>query len=504
MREGFMGRWRVGAAVLATVFTISMAGEAGAKRKKKGGAPDELEQLVNRISAGRNNFFYRNTPDTDASPYIGRFVPDGTSALNVDDALSVSTACSEFITHRVVGGGEVQYDEYFNAATSVAAKLGVPKLVDLGANVAYDGGTIVRVRYTLTRKMVAETTNHEALADCCAAAPGRCTNLYLGEFVEGTGEVFQMVGSATDVDVGIGSGDFSVGTEVKDGMAWSRSVAFTKPVYFAFKTTELLDGMIPEEFLKQFEPCGDWRTLLPTSTRGQYFVGMSEIVASEKLAREMGRRDARVQAVEYLGDRVRSGNMESTVTGGMLAQLQSLFQQESITESQTEGVANLVKDMAWCVEPQRRNRGYKVWVLSFFPHAAEAEWAADVTGSTAPTPHSESSQSDDLDEFVRMVGGAIETENISTSEGGLAGLTSLEALLGDYTRNATFDSRTQIEHLAEQAWDFVQAFQGTGDEVRALDLFIAVFSEAKVIEDGSLRRVEAPNLDEAETRRSLF
>ena len=499
-----MNGWRVGAAAVAAVFTISIAGEVLAKRKKKGGAPDELEQLVNRISAGRNNFFYRNTPDTDASPYIGRFVPDGTAALDVDDALSVSTSCSEFISHRVVGGGDVQYDEYFNASTSVATKLGVPKLVDLGADVSYDGGTIVRVRYTLTRKMVAETTDHEALADCCAAAPGRCTNLYLGEFIEGTGEVFQMVGSATDVDVGIGNGDFSVGTEVKDGMAWSRSVAFTKPVYFAFKTTELLDGTIPEEYLKQFEPCGDWRTLLPTSTRGQYFVGLSEIVASEKLAREMGRRDARVQAVEYLGDRVRSGNMESTVTGGMLQQLQSMFQQESITETQTEGVASLVKDMAWCVEPQRRNSGYKVWVLSFFPHSAEAEWAADVTGSAAPTPHSESSQGDDLDDFVRKIGGAIETENISTNEGGIASLTTLEALLGDYTRNATFDSRTQIDQLAEQAWGFLQAFQGTDDEAQALDMFIAVFAEAKVIEDGSLRRVEAPNLDEAEKRRTQF
>ena len=354
--------------ILLAVSTMPLTSEA---RRGRRGVPPELEAVVERVSAGRSNFFVRNAFDTDPSPYLGRFVDEETPALNIDDTSAMQTACSDMISYAEVGGGGVQYDEYFNASTNVAASLGIPLLsatgFEAGAKVGYSGGSVVRVRYTLTRKMIATIDDPEEFAECCEEGPGRCTNLYLGEFIEGTGELYHYTGSGTGVRAGAGARGVEVGVEVKDGVAWSRSISFPNPVFFAFKTTQNVVPPLPE-------PCGPWTEQIPNHSRGMYFVGLSEIVDSERLARDQSMRDARAQVIRHVGEAISTGAIEIRSTGGAIGDLTSRLDQEDFVEAAAEGVAEFVKDRAWCIEehPTPGGTKFEAKVLAFLPDKEEA------------------------------------------------------------------------------------------------------------------------------------
>ncbi len=365
-----MGR-QIATLILLSAFVWTLPMDAQAKKKKKNRIPDELQALVERVSVGRANFYVRNGFDTDPSEYLGRFVPADAVTLNVDDAMASRTACSEFIEHKYIGGGGVQYDEYFNASTSVSASLGIPlvsQAFDLGADVGYAGGSVVRVKYTLTGKMVATVDDPEGFAICCEEGAGRCTDLYLGEFLEGTGEIYHLAGHGTGVKAGVGVKEVEVAAEVKDGLQWSRSITFPNPVYFAFKTT-----VVPAEWLANFEACGIWADELPRSNRGTYYVGVSEILESERTARDQALRDARTQVVRYLGERIQTGAVEIRETEGAVGDLHSRLEQEDFIRTAADGVARHVKDRAWCVEehPTPGGTRYAAKVLAYFPEAEQ-------------------------------------------------------------------------------------------------------------------------------------
>ena len=377
-------------AVLLCVVSIPLMSDARRGRNKD--VPPELMAVVERVSTGRANFFLRNAFDTDPSPYLGRFVPAETSALNIDDAAAMQTACSEHISYRTVGGGGVQYDEYFNASTNVAASLGIPMLsaagFNAGAEVGYSGGAVVRVRYTLTNKMVATIDDPEAFAECCEEGPGRCTGLYLGEFLEGAGELFHYSGAGKAVRAGAGAHGVELGVEVKDGVAWSRAITFPNPVYFAFKTTTAHIEPLPE-------PCGPWIDQIPQHARGMYFVGLSEIVDSERVARDQALRDARTQVIRHVGESITTGAVETRSTIGAVNDLTSRLDQEDFVLAAAEGVAEFVKDRAWCIEEHPTPGGvrYSAKVLAFLPDREEEEAVAvlqqlvtgeDVEGEKGP------------------------------------------------------------------------------------------------------------------------
>lgn len=363
-----MGR-RHGALLLLFVLVYCASGDAQAKKKSR--VPEELQALIERVSAGRANFFVRNGFDTDPSEYIGRFVPVDASTLEVDDAMASRTACSEFIETRYVGGGGVQYDEYFNASTAVAASLGIPmasQAFDLGVDVGYQGGSVVRVRYTLTGKMIATVEDPDGFAICCEEGAGRCTDLYLGEFLEGTGEIFHLAGQGTGVKAGVRVKGVDAAAEVKDGLQWSRAIAFPNPVYFAFKTTK-----VPSEWLASFEACGSWADEVPRSNRGAYFVGLSEVVDSERVARDQALHDARTQVVRFLGERIETGAVEFRATEGAVGDLHTRLDQEDFVRTAADGVARHVKDRAWCVEehPTPGGTRYAAKVLAYFPETEQ-------------------------------------------------------------------------------------------------------------------------------------
>jgi len=369
-----MRRYAVLFVLLPFAFTLVSLASCAHAKKKKDRVPPELLAIVERVSTGRSNFFLRNAFDTDPSVYLGRFVPDGTTSGDIDDSAAMQTSCSQYISYRHVGGGGVQYDEYFNASTSVSASFGIPLLsaagIDIGADVGHEGGSIVRVRYTLTGKMVATIDDPDAFAQCCEDGPGKCTGLYLGEFLEGSGELFHYTGAGTGVTAGVGVKGVDLGADVKDGVAWQRSVSFPNPVYFAFKTTT-----VPADLVQTFDDCGSWTTRVPESNRGMYFVGLSEILDSERLARDQARRDARVQVVQYLGEGIQAGSIELRSTTGSAGDLRSSLDQEDFVQTASTGVAELVKDRAWCIEehPTPRGTSYAAKVLAFLPGSEEEE-----------------------------------------------------------------------------------------------------------------------------------
>ncbi len=84
-----------------------------------------------------SNFHLRAAFDTEPSVYLGRFIQDGRG--EVYETTERKTSCSGFIAIRQVRGGNVQYDEVFQASAS--ASEGDPDDTDpsLRANASDDG-----------------------------------------------------------------------------------------------------------------------------------------------------------------------------------------------------------------------------------------------------------------------------------------------------------------------------------------------------------------------------
>ena len=346
-------------------------------KKKKNRVPDELIAVIERVSAGRGNFFMRNAFDTDPSGYIGRFIPTDTEMTSLDEASTYPSACTEYITYKSVGGGGVEYDEYFNASTGVAANFGIPLLnnqfTKLGATVNYEGGSIVRVRYTLTNKMVAVIDDPAGLAECCTEDPGQCADIYISEFMEGTGEIMSVSGTGTDLHASVGAKGASLGVDVKDGLAWQRATNFPNPVYFAFKTSPV--PPMSQLATLGWPECGSWTTSVPSSRKGTYFVGMSEVVASKRTARDQALRQGQLQAIQYLNVAGGQQSAETRSTSGEVQGLTTTLDESQTAVLSSEGVVNNIAAEAWCVEKNERADGtyYEAQVLVFFPAEAEEE-----------------------------------------------------------------------------------------------------------------------------------
>lgn len=385
---------RVTMTTMALISLFVIPTPADAKRNKKqhqNRVPDELIAVVDRVSAGRSNFYLRSAFDSDPSGFIGRFVPEVTDTANLDESSTYPSRCSEYISYRTVGGGGVEYDEYFNASSSVAAGLSLPilnnQITQAGVSVDYSGGSIVRIRYTLTQKMVADITDPQAFGECCAIEEGACSDLYISEFMEGQGQVMHYTSSAADVDAGVGIKGVELGTEIKDGLAWSRAVNFPNPVYFAFKTSPVPPP--PTSAGGRFDECGDWRSSLPRSLDGTYFVGMSDPLTTEASARDEALANGRKRAVHYLGEAMATGSITDTQVSGPRASLEEALQNEAFVHTASAGIARMVVEKAWCMDRNDRDFPdgvrYIGQVLVFFPTEAE-EGASQTMIDLLPGP----------------------------------------------------------------------------------------------------------------------
>lgn len=317
------------------------------------------------------NLFLRNAPDTDPSSYIGRFIPDGLALF--DDTNGSKRACSQYVVPKVVGGGNFSRDELFTSSASATASWGLPPLVD----VSVGGGVqnVIRVTYTLTRKMTSDISDPAAFDACCKQYPDQCTGRYLGEFLEGTGTLWHSVKTGAAVKGSV-STQYGVGKlDAKFGQNWESAAEFTTPVYFAFKSVDTGTSAV-------VQGCGPWMDTPPTSSAGKYFVGTTEPVSTEREGRDRAMLHARTQAVQYVGVALQQGTVETTLTAGERADLASTLADTTFLNSAASGIAAYVKDEQWCVKPSLDGR-LNAWVLAFLP-TTDTKKAAEAVVAAAP------------------------------------------------------------------------------------------------------------------------
>ena len=119
------------------------------------------------------------------------------------------------------------------------------------------------------------------------------------------------------------------------------------------------------------DPCA-WANNLPTDLDGQYFVGVSNPMPTEKNAREDAMRDARDQVIKYLGEFLTEAQLSVTKTAGSSGDIQVLMDDTKVKESMSAGIARSVKDRKWCGPAELGTPSgmkYTMKALAFFPNA---------------------------------------------------------------------------------------------------------------------------------------
>lgn len=356
------------------VLALLLAGCGGANQTVE--RADTPGDSPVRIDPPKKSVYIRASFDGDPSPFVGRFLPDGTAVTDIDENGAAQTRCSKFIGYEEVKAGG-SFDEVFNASTGVAASLGFVAVGQASLTAGQNAG--VRVRYTLDKKMRSVVKDADGLDQCCKAAPDQCSDLMVGEFLSGTGEVFQFAGSESGLQAsgllqGGGQGDF----DFKNGVAWKRASKFDG-LYFAFRTQAARLG---GPSLAKADPADcSWADNVPSSLDGTYFVGMSPAVASEATARDKAQLNAQVQAVRYLGQFIQTSvKTKSSAMAGYL-------EDEENIQAVAQGLTRRLKAEKFCkADAVETPDGlmYTTKVLVFFPKSEEkaaAESAVDMAAA---------------------------------------------------------------------------------------------------------------------------
>lgn len=346
--------WKSGVALLALAGAAWLVGCNGS-----GARPDELPSRGVVVPNAEKSVYLRASFDDDPSSFLGRFLPNDLAVEKTDENQAVQTRCSKFISYKEVRGGG-RFDEYYTSSTSGGVSLSVPGIA--GGKLAAGSESTVRVRYDLKKKMRAHIEDQESFDKCCNADPSQCPDTMIGEFLYGTGEVFQVAGNSLDFGA---DGIYSAAAgevELKDEVAWKRTSTF-EDLYFAFRTQRarlgsVVDGGDPGD-------CS-WAYNIPTAPDGNYFVGVSAPSASEGAARDLAMRNARKQVVQFMGEFITSSmKTRSSAVEGIL-------EDENVVSAVAEGLVSKVKDRKWCTpEKSDSPRGvmYTMKVLAYFPKA---------------------------------------------------------------------------------------------------------------------------------------
>jgi hypothetical protein len=248
-------------------------------------------------------------------------------------------ACSQHFTWRFIDGGGVQVTEELQVSSAVAARLGIPLVAQ--ASVDHSAARTARVAYTLTGKMVAEVPDPDALAACCKAQPDQCSDRYVSEFVQGTGEVLHATESATAVGGSATTTSASGDAAVAHDQRLTRATAFPNPVYFAFKIT-------PTPYTQAaVDTCPEWVDTPPTADGGIFVVGTGAAAKTETAARNKALTHATTTAIRTAG----------------------------LTAEAFDGGPPALRADAWCVTPLSTDKGvrYEAKVLAFLSDAAIAD-----------------------------------------------------------------------------------------------------------------------------------
>ncbi len=361
--------------LLIAAALLLVAAPAAAKKKKKGGAHSAAQTSAAQWlqPQARKGFYIRASFDTDPSSYVGRFIKN--DEQDISEASAMELSCSSFITHKVVDAGGTTRDEYFAASTSAAGNLGIPEVFQVGTG--GDSTTLVRVQYTETHKMQYEIADAAGYEACCLAAPGQCTDHFVGEFLSGRGRIFYSVGTGAELEAQGVTTDMLGDLDMKDGRYWRSSIEFTNPVYFAFQVADnahvggasnagLASGRCDD-------PSVTWDDVPPQSSQGQYFVGVSKVLDSEAVARDDALLNAKQQAARWFEEAVVSSSTSTTTAHGSAGNMSTGVENSSTISAQAEGVVRQLQAQAWCDQSVQRPTGgtdYVYKVAAFLPASA--------------------------------------------------------------------------------------------------------------------------------------
>jgi len=311
-----------------------------------------------RLAPPSRGIQIRATFDKDPSVYIGRFIPDSVKDADVDENTALATRCSKYIKPKYVEAAQ-DMDESMYVSHKAAASLGLPAIASV--NAASDGRDEVRVRYKLTKKVQSEI-DADGLAQCCQADSSQCSSRIIGEFLEGTGEVFQSARESDGFNADVKTPKPVTASASYDSDAsWKKKTSF-KDVYFAFvtQTTSLTGGKTA--VLGDCSFCD----AIPGSLDGKYFCGVSSDAPDETSARTQALRSAREQVVLYLGQSL-------SIQSKSVTALADAAVDQEIVQTVAQGIASLVKDEKWCQQRIPTPDGEKVRskVLVFYPKSSE-------------------------------------------------------------------------------------------------------------------------------------
>lgn len=342
--------------LLAAALLSTAAGCASNQPKPVSGNP------VTVLPASAS-VFVRASFDSDGTSLIGSFIPDDVEDGRIDESQSQRTRCSEYIKVRSVqAGGEVE--ELFGASMAVGGKLGVPMIAQLQGETS--NMSALRIKYAPLEKLVADV-DAAGLRECCAVQPDQCSRRYIASAIRADGQIYAATESATGAG-GEGNGTFK-GVPItgdafyKDGLKWERTTQF-KGQYFAFTL-----GRVATPVAQGPDDCS-WARSVPKSLDGQYFVGVSDPMPSEKGARDFAMRSAREQVIKYIGEWLEQQSSTNQRISGAVGALQAELEDSTSVATLSQGVARLVKDERWCApeDVATANGTYQVMrVLAFFP-----------------------------------------------------------------------------------------------------------------------------------------
>ncbi len=431
------------------VFALFMLG-CGPKTAAIGVAP----------SSPSSNVYLRDSFDTDPSSYLGRFLPSGVDDL--DETNGMPLVCSKHVSWRFIDGGGVQYTESFRVSSAAGAKLGIP--VVGSASVAHDASRTARVTYTLTGKMVGEIKDPDAFAACCKEQPDQCSDRYIGEFLQGTGEVSYASTASTDASGSGKAGAVSASASASSASEWTRAATFTNPVYFAFKLT-------PTPYTQAaVAVCPDWVDQPPAAPGRTYAVGSGGPARSEQAARDQAQNTARgalVRATGLTQDALLGGYPPLQVEAWCVTPTQA---DNGATKYTAKALAFTTDDAVATVRARAEAAREAAAELAAVAAAAASSAPADAPAAAALTAPSGSG---DVARVRAAVGGeAFSSDKLLALESAAAGarLTASEvaSILGDFAMSS--DKLAALEMLADTVVDpanwhvIVAAFTFSGDK----------------------------------------
>lgn len=317
------------------------------------GAGSNLMQAANTKS-----IYMRASIDADPSAYLGRFIPDTLRIGEIDDGRGVRTQCSEYFQVRRVNGGNVKYDDLVIASQN--ASLGVQAPIHAAAfGGGSQGAQVMRMRYTLTEKWMVDVRDPSGYANCCRSNAGACTGRVIGEYLGGTGEVLYAVGSKADATGQIAGS----GLDIKDQYQWQRSIQFEQPVFFAFRLSDT-QRIVP---IRKPTDTADWDVNVPEDPTGkrEFFVGVSEWMPSERMARNLAMLEVRREVIRYVGESITQSSTLNERYGGAVQNIEASMEEAGKLERASKGVAQFVRALKWKKEESDfpEGRKYKMRVL---------------------------------------------------------------------------------------------------------------------------------------------